>query len=94
MQAEEIAAEGPEIAEKLPKALKRACEIDRIPKDLQGDVLVIAEWLQKLLPKVKEAAAQLPEQAEQAKQRLEPAVDKASNVSCPFLQALHAKCQI
>ena len=80
-QAETIAREGPAIAENLPKSLRRAVEIERVPKDLRDDVRLIAEWLEQYMPQIKEIAQHLPETAEHVKEKVEPAVDHASKVS-------------
>ena len=56
------------------------CEIDRVPKDLQDDIRLMAELLEARLPQIRDAAAALPEQAQQAKEHVDPVVDKASKV--------------
>ena len=56
----------------------------KVPADLRADVRLIADWFESHLPQIRDAAARLPEQAENLKGKVEPAVDNISEVRAAF----------
>ena len=80
-QAEIIAQEGPELAKKLPPAIRKACDKKRVPDALKADLQLLADMLEEhVVPKVVDFTKQAPQKAQEAREAVEPAVDKASKV--------------
>ncbi|KAK9808094.1 hypothetical protein WJX73_004672 [Symbiochloris irregularis] len=80
-QAGMIAKEGPELAKKLPPSIRKACDKKKVPEALRDDLKLLADLLDKyVVPKAVDFAKQAPEKAQEAREKVEPAVDKASKV--------------
>jgi hypothetical protein len=82
--------QGGALAEGLPRALRRAVALDRVPGDIKPDLLFLARLLDPLAARLKALAPDLPAKARQARQQLEPQADKAFEVHPPLL--LHGLC--
>lgn len=60
MQAEVIAKEGPELAKKLPPAIRKACDKKKVPDALKDDLNLLADMLDKhVVPKVVDLVKQV-----------------------------------
>ena len=80
VQAEDIARQAPELLDRLPRALRRAVELNKVPGDLERDVLALADWVEPLIPQLKERISQAPAQAQALADRAQPAVKQATQV--------------
>ena len=73
------------LAEGMPRALRRAVSRNKVPNDLEPDLLFLASLLDPLVEKIKAIAPDLPEKAQKAREQIEPAAEKAYSVSRPVL---------
>ena len=83
-----MTGQGGALAEGLPRALRRAVALDRVPNDLKPDLLFLARLLDPVAARLKAMAPDLPRMAANARGQLEPQADKAyevsSTVACPW----------
>lgn len=64
----------------MPKALRRAVSRNRVPNDIEPDLLFLASLLDPLMARIVKMAPDLPEKARQAREQIEPAAEKTYNV--------------
>ena len=94
-----LAQQGGALAEGLPRALRRAVALDRVPNDIKPDLLFLARLLDPVAARLKAMAPDLPRMAANARgQQLEPQADKAYEVGHsdfpPYNLALCTPCVI
>lgn len=77
------------LAEGMPRALRRAVSRNKVPNDLEPDLLFLASLLDPLVEKIKAMAPDLPQKAQQAREQIEPAAEKAFSVGFPVLFQQH-----
>ncbi len=68
------------LAEGLPRSLRKAVSRNRVPNDIEPDLLFLASLLDPLVAKIKAMAPDLPEKAKKAREQIEPAAEKAYKV--------------
>ena len=78
--------QGAALAEGMPRALRKAVSKNRVPNDIEPDLLFLASLLDPLVEKIKRIAPDLPEKAAKAREQIEPAAEKAYNVREASLQ--------
>ncbi len=64
----------------MPRALRKAVSKNRVPNDIEPDLLFLASLLDPLVEKIKRIAPDLPEMAAKAREQIEPAAEKGYNV--------------
>ena len=74
----------------MPRALRKAVSKNRVPDDIEPDLLFLASLLDPLVEKIKRIAPDLPEKAAKAREQIEPAAEKAYNVREASLRTLNA----
>ena len=84
--------QGAMLAEGMPRALRRAVSRNKVPNDLEPDLLFLASLLDPLVEKIKAIAPDLPEKAQKAREQIEPAAEKAYSVSRPVVLQQHSVC--
>lgn len=72
--------QGGKLAEGLPRALRRAVKLDRVPDDLKPDLLFLAQLLDPLVAKAKAAAPDMPARAREAAKKIHQNEGKAYEV--------------
>ncbi len=72
--------QGAMLAEGLPRSLRKAVSRNRVPNDIEPDLLFLASLLDPLVEKIKAMAPDLPEKAKKAREQIEPAAEKAYKV--------------
>ncbi len=70
------------LAEGLPRSLRKAVSKNRVPNDIEPDLLFLASLLDPLVEKIKAMAPDLPAKAQKAREQIEPAAEKAYKVCC------------
>ena len=70
------------LAEGLPRSLRKAVKKNRVPNDIEPDLLFLASLLDPVVEKIKAMAPDLPAQAQKAREQIEPAAEKAYKVCC------------
>ncbi len=73
--------QGGKLAEGLPRALRRAVKLDRVPDDLKPDLLFLAQLLDPLVARAKAAAPDMPARAREAAKKIHQNEGKAYEVS-------------
>ena len=81
--------QGAMLAEGMPRALRRAVSRNKVPNDLEPDLLFLASLLDPLVEKIKAIAPDLPEKAQKAREQIEPAAEKAYSVNSPIVLQQH-----
>lgn len=74
----------------MPRALRKAVSKNRVPDDIEPDLLFLASLLDPLVEKIKRIAPDLPEKAAKAREQIEPAAEKAYSVREASLRMLNA----
>ncbi len=68
------------LAEGLPRSLRKAVSKNRVPNDIEPDLLFLASLLDPLVERIKAMAPDLPAKAQKAREQIEPAAEKAYKV--------------
>lgn len=76
------ALQGGKLAEGLPRALRRAVKLNRVPDDLKPDLLFLAQLLDPLVARAKAAAPDLPARAREAARKIHEQEGDAYKVCC------------
>ena len=84
-----VVVKGAMLAEGMPRALRRAVSRNKVPNDLEPDLLFLASLLDPLVEKIKAIAPDLPEKAQKARGQIEPAAEKAYSVSRNIMLQQH-----
>ena len=72
--------QGAALAHGLPRALRRAVALNRVPADIQPDLLFFARLLDPICARFAALAPSLPERAKAARGQIEPQAEKAYEV--------------
>ena len=73
--------QGGKLAEGLPRALRRAVRLNRVPDDLKPDLLFLAQLLDPLVASAKAAAPDMPRRAREAARKIHDNEAQAYEVS-------------
>ena len=83
LQVAHLAKEAPPLVEALPRALRSAVRYNKVPNELREDVLWLASKIEPQVDKINAQIKQLPEQAHNIAEKIEPAAERASEVLIP-----------
>ena len=85
--AKEIAEKAGPLAIKLPQAIRRSVQLNKVPNDLKPDLIRLADAIQPFAEKVQANADKLPGAAEKIRDQIVPTAEKAAKVHTLSLAA-------